>query len=227
MSKDTELLVFEGIDGSGKSTQAQLFKENISSLGYDAELFREPGGTETAEKIRGILLDPDLYIEDAAEFCLFWASRFDLMNKVTSSDLDIAIYDRGPLSTWAYQVNARFNGDEGMKTVYKSFASRLPPRQTYVFDVSLETSSARSEGDDRIEAENEAFYRDVINGYHNPPDTENITWFNGENTIGELEEAVIQHFLDQETMRVNREHPLQRRPIRDEPVTTLNAYTAS
>src|SRR5690606_41294199 len=71
-------ITFEGIDGSGKSTQAERLAARLRAAGRDVALFREPGGTALAERVRSILLDPTLPIGDLAELLLISAARAQL-----------------------------------------------------------------------------------------------------------------------------------------------------
>lgn len=71
------LITFEGIDGSGKSTQISLLKKYITNSGKDVEVLREPGGTDISELIRGMLLNPEIEIDPVTELLLF------LLTKIT------------------------------------------------------------------------------------------------------------------------------------------------
>ena len=73
------LITFEGIDGSGKSTQISLLKEKLIELGHRVEVFREPGGTDVSEMIRGMLLNPEIDIDPVTELLLFSSARSQLV----------------------------------------------------------------------------------------------------------------------------------------------------
>ena len=73
------LITFEGIDGSGKSTQISLLKEYISSTGKSVKVLREPGGTDISELIRGMLLNPEIEIDPVTELLLFSSARSQLI----------------------------------------------------------------------------------------------------------------------------------------------------
>ena len=97
----------EGVDGSGKSTQAQLLAE---ALGPETTLIREPGGTAAAERIRELLADPELEIDPFAELLLFSAARADLLERVVRPALEgggTVVADRFADSSVAYQGGAR------------------------------------------------------------------------------------------------------------------------
>jgi dTMP kinase len=97
----------EGVDGSGKSTQARLLAE---ALGPETLLIREPGGTDAAERIRGLLADPELALDPLAELLLFCAARADLTSRVIRPALEggkTVVSDRFADSSVAYQGAAR------------------------------------------------------------------------------------------------------------------------
>ena len=97
----------EGVDGSGKSTQAKLLAE---ALGPGTTLIREPGGTDAAERIRELLADPALALDPFAELLLFSAARADLLARVVRPALDAGgtvVADRFADSSVAYQGGAR------------------------------------------------------------------------------------------------------------------------
>lgn len=100
------LITFEGIDGSGKSTQALLLYKKLRSSGYDVLLTREPGGTDFAENIRKITLDTNININNTTLTFLFLAARNDHVVNVIKPALDsgkIVISDRFYDSTFVYQ----------------------------------------------------------------------------------------------------------------------------
>src|SRR5690554_846824 len=104
------LITFEGIDGSGKSTQIKLLKEKLVKLGFRTEVFREPGGTKVSELIRSILLNPDLDVDPVSELLLFSAARAQLTSERVKPLLKegvIVILDRFYDSTVSYQGYGR------------------------------------------------------------------------------------------------------------------------
>lgn len=187
------IIAFEGIDGSGKTTQVERFKDNVERRGYTTEVYSEPGGTTVANTVKDLVLDPEQDIDDDAEFALFWASHYDVFNTIMETDADLIILDRGPMSTWAYQVHGRHHGDKTMRSLYRSLAQRLPQYMTYYLDVSVKTGMRRNEPEDRIDAETKAFYDRVKTGYDNPPTT-NIRRFDGEQQADSLETSIIETF---------------------------------
>jgi dTMP kinase len=105
-----KLVVFEGSEGSGKSTQLRLLANRLSAAGIPVVPLREPGGTPVGDSIREILLDPQSEITGAAEALLFMASRAELIRREIEPALkrgDIVLMDRFFLSTYAYQIAGR------------------------------------------------------------------------------------------------------------------------
>ena len=102
------LITFEGIDGSGKSTQAKRLYEHLKSLGYKVSLYRDTGSTELAEKIRELILGFE--IDPTTELLLFECARSSLMWEKILPDLrdgKVVIVDRFIDSTMAYQGYGR------------------------------------------------------------------------------------------------------------------------
>ncbi len=155
----------EGIDGSGKSTQAKLLAE---SLGPETLLIREPGGTGAAERIRDLLADPTLKIDPFAELLLFSAARADLVARVirpaTERGLDI-VADRFADSSIAYQGGARGLGTSHVLSLTDTVIDGLWPDLTVLLRVDPETGLGRADGEDRLEAEGLELQRAVAEAY--------------------------------------------------------------
>ena len=111
MTSQGFFISFEGIDGSGKSTQTKILKESLEALGYDVILTREPGGSPGAEEIRALVLqgDPDRWSAQT-EILLFTAARRDHLERTIQPALDagkVVICDRFADSTRMYQGLSR------------------------------------------------------------------------------------------------------------------------
>ena len=136
----------EGIDGSGKSTQARLLAE---ALGPETVAIREPGGTEAAERIRELLADPDVALEPLAELMLFCAARADLTERVIRPALEDGrdiVSDRFSDSTVAYQGAARGLGVGEVISLCDTATDGLWPDLTLLLRVDPEVGLGRAGG---------------------------------------------------------------------------------
>lgn len=155
----------EGIDGSGKSTQAKLLAE---ALGPETLLIREPGGTEAAERIRGLLADPSFEIDSFAELLLFSAARADLVSRVIRPALEegkTVVADRFADSSVAYQGGARGLGTSHVLSLTDTVIDGLWPDLTLLLRIDPETGLGRADGDDRFESEGLELQRAVAEAY--------------------------------------------------------------
>ena len=149
---------FEGIDGSGKSTQARALADHLRRVGRDVILTREPGGSPGAEDIRALVLtgDPDRWSAET-EILLFTASRRDHLKKTIRPALakgQTVISDRFADSTRVYQGATR--GDlRGMVDQLHSLMIGVEPDLTFIIDMdpatALSRGLARQSGEDRFE----------------------------------------------------------------------------
>ncbi len=155
----------EGIDGSGKSTQARLL---AAALGPETLLIREPGGTEAAERIRELLADPVLELDPFAELLLFSAARADLVSRVIRPALEAGktvVADRFADSSVAYQGGARELGTSHVLSLTDDVIDGLWPDVTVLLRVDPETGLGRAEGEDRFESEGLDLQRAVAEAY--------------------------------------------------------------
>jgi dTMP kinase len=155
----------EGVDGSGKSTQAKLLAE---ALGSETLLIREPGGTGAAERIRELLADPGLEIDPFAELLLFSAARADLLSRVVRPALEagkVVVADRFADSSVAYQGGARGLGTSHVLSLTDTVIDGLWPDLTLLLKVDPEVGLGRAESDDRFEAEGLDLQRAVAEAY--------------------------------------------------------------
>src|SRR5262249_24162529 len=158
---------FEGVDGSGKSTQARRLAERLDRAGRDVVLTREPGGTPLGEAIRELLLRGEA-MAPWAEAALFAAARAELVDEVIAPALvrgAWVVCDRFVDSSLAYQGLARGLGvDEVLDLNLPGLAGRLPDR-TFVLLLDAEQAAARLGAPDRIEREGDAFRARVNDAY--------------------------------------------------------------
>lgn len=155
----------EGIDGSGKSTQARLLAE---ALGPETVLIREPGGTDAAERIRELLADPALELDPLAELLLFLAARADLTARVIRPALDAGrtvVSDRFADSSVAYQGAARGLGVGEVISLTDAATEGLWPDLTVLLRLDPEVGIQRADGSDRFESEGLELQRAVAEAY--------------------------------------------------------------
>lgn len=193
------LISFEGIDGSGKSTQATMFFHRLLKEGYNALLVREPGGTSISEKIRDMLLD--IRHQDMAsvtELLLYAASRAQLVEEKIRPNLEqgvIVICDRYIDSTLAYQGYGRGINLDFIRNLNALATSEIYPDLTFIVDVDLSVARARTEhkgNHDRLEAEKQPFKARVQEGYYNiaESDATRIRIVSGEQDIDKMNDRI-------------------------------------
>ena len=158
-------VTFEGIDRSGKTTQAKLL---IEALGEEAVGVREPGGTSAGERIRELLKDPAVDLSGESEALLFAAARAELVREVIRPALDkglVVVSDRFLDSSLAYQGAARGLGVDEVAAVNALATGGLQPDLTLLLDLDAEEAFARAGEEDRFEAEGAELQRRVAAAY--------------------------------------------------------------
>lgn len=161
-------MTFEGVDGSGKTTQARLLEEFLAGLGREVVATREPGGTELGERVRELLLDGPP-ISPWAEAALFAAARAEHAAEVIRPALERGadvVCDRFIDSSLAYQGIARDLGLDRVLELNVTVLGGLLPDRTFVLAVEATAATARREGEpDRIEQEGHGFQAEVGRAY--------------------------------------------------------------
>lgn len=161
-------ITFEGVEGSGKTTQAKALAEWLGQQGIPNVLVRDPGTTTVGEKIREILLNPDNSIHPKCEVILFMAARSQLVYEKILPALQekkIVISDRFFDSTYAYQICAR-KMHERLLTIFNRYASAgLKPDLTFLVDIDIADGQARGKGMDRMEKQEFSYHNNVRAGY--------------------------------------------------------------
>jgi dTMP kinase len=160
---------FEGLDGSGKSTQAQLLQEHLVSVGREVVLTREPGGTPLGEELRELVLRPGLEMTPWSEAALFTAARAELVERVIRPALERGadvICDRYLDSSLAYQGITRDLGMDRILELNLQATRGLLPDRTFLVLVDPVEAAQRSAGaPDRIEGEGAGFLNRVDDAY--------------------------------------------------------------
>ena len=166
-------ITFEGIDGSGKTTQIKLLADHLKKKGLDVVTTREPGGTVIGDAIRSILLDPlNKGMSVRAETLLFQASRAEIVEKIITPAIDkgrIVICDRFFDSTIAYQGIARGLGIQTLMDMSLWATCGLVPDITFLLAVDINACEKRMnailKAPDRIEFEETSFKEKIQAGY--------------------------------------------------------------
>ena len=191
-----KIIVLEGIDGSGKSTQAGLLCEYIKSTGREVLFTREPGGCPIAEKIRDIILDKsNAEMEPLTEAYLYAAARAQHVREVIAPALKggkIVVCDRFVHSSYAYQGYGRGMGVDVVKELNRLAVGDVKIDLVILFNLSVDTSSTRmSKTRDRLESEGDVFMRRVREGYLTLAD-ENFLLVNAGASVEEIHRAIVE-----------------------------------
>ena len=178
-----KFITFEGLDGTGKSTQLRKLAEALRAAGHKVVETREPGGTATGERIRRVLLDSATSgLSSNAEMALMFASRAQHIAEVIQPALDrgqIVLCDRFTDSTEAYQGSGRKLGTSAVLELHRVLCRNLQPDLTFLLDSnpthSLNRARRRNEAakksgrgrsdENRFEQETRAFFSRVREGY--------------------------------------------------------------
>ena len=168
-------ITFEGIDGSGKSTQLRLLANFLRAQGCDIVLTREPGGTPLGLRLRAALLDSHEQVDPLTELLVFAADRAQHVRRLLRPSLQagrIVLSDRYADATVAYQGAGRGFSPQLISQIVELATEGLKPDLTLLFDLPvdacLERTRRRTEGKhkgDRLDAENAAFHTRVRNEY--------------------------------------------------------------
>jgi dTMP kinase len=205
-----QFITFEGLDGSGKTTQIRKLAAWLDRRGHATLVTRQPGGTATGDRIREILLDArNAHLAPATEMALMFADRAQAIAEVIQPALDagkIVLCDRFTDSSEAYQGGGRELGSETILAMHRLVCGNLQPDLTILllpsFDASLhrarrrnhrnEAQGGKNEG--RFEAEQDAFFRRVWEKYHEiaARKPERVVLIEGDLGIDEVHEQIVE-----------------------------------
>ena len=165
------LIVFEGPEGAGKTTQLRLVAEWLSAQGRTVLAVREPGGTPLGDEIRRLLLDPESDVSARAEAMLFMASRAQLVERSIKPALargDTVLLDRFFLSTYAYQVAGRGLPHDDVSAANRLASAGVKPDLTILLALPAPVGLARATQRgpaDRMEQADNGFHERVASAF--------------------------------------------------------------
>lgn len=166
---DGLFITFEGVDGSGKTTQLEMCAKKLADEGYDVITTLEPGGAALGKKLREILLHYEGDVSSRAELFLYLADRAQHIDEIVKPAVKkgkIVLCDRHTDSTLAYQGHARGLDVERIKKLNLIATDFLKPDLTLVYDIDIESAQKRvGKEKDRLEAEGLEFHEKVRRGY--------------------------------------------------------------
>lgn len=199
-------VTFEGIDGCGKTTQLDLSKQYLTTLGYKVVKLREPGSTPVSEKIRKILLDKRSTLGDVTELLLYEAARAEMTREEIQPLLrsgHVVLCDRFYDSTTAYQGYGRGLDLKIVRQLHRVAVGDCEPDLTLLFDVTLPTAARRlGRLRDRLESQPAAFHRRVRRGFLEIASRESrrVKVIDGSKSVEQVFELVRRH-LDRKLSR--------------------------
>lgn len=159
------LITIEGIDGAGKSTLAAALLDALKARGLDVMLLREPGGVPAAERIRELVIDPDLHVTARTEALLYAAARAQLVEEAIEPLLREGkwlLLDRFIDSSLAYQGGGRELGIDSVRAINEFAIRTARPDRTLLLTVDADLGRSRSRSrarrPDRLEREQDDFF---------------------------------------------------------------------
>lgn len=203
-------ITFEGLDGSGKTTQIKRLSAWLQHRGLESIVTRQPGGTATGDRIRAILLDSrSTGLASMTEMALMFADRAQAIAEVIQPALEdgkIVVCDRFTDSTEAYQGGGRQLGSEIVLELHRVICGNLKPDVTILLLPSLSASLARArrrntreeaqtgKDENRFELEKDAFHRRVWEKYHEiaKREPDRVVLIEGDLNIDEIHERIVE-----------------------------------
>lgn len=199
------LITVEGLDGSGKTTLSLELVAALTDRGHDVRLLREPGGVEAAERIRGLVHDPELRLGARGEALLFAAARAQLVEEAVRPLLERGVWvvlDRFVDSSLAYQGAGRRLGMQEVAEINRFATQGLIPDRTLLLNVEPELGRARarsrSPSADRLEREDHDFFVRVAGAYAElaAADSKRIRSLDASRPPGQILEAALSELED-------------------------------
>ena len=180
-------ITFEGVEGSGKTTQVELLADRLQQAGHPVTMTREPGGTPISDRIRAVVLDQSrVEIHPHTEALLMCAARAQLVNELIQPSLargHVVICDRYSDSTFAYQGFARGQDLATLRALNDFATGGLVPHLTLLLDLPAEVGlqrrfrAARSgKPTNRMDLFDTTFHQEVAAGYHKLAQAEPGRW---------------------------------------------------
>lgn len=197
-----KFITVEGIDGCGKTTQAEFIIDGLVEAGLSAKLVREPGGDPISESIRKLLLHAEESMSDRAEALLMIASRAQLTDKVILPQIidgKWVVADRYADSTLAYQGGGRGLSVNSLDMINEFGTYTLKPDLTFFIDISVDIANSRMRVErDRIEKEGNDFQQRVRDQYLklSEKDSDRIVVINGDKSIDEIKADIWTHMKE-------------------------------
>ncbi|HUB51838.1 MAG TPA: dTMP kinase [Terracidiphilus sp.] len=203
-------ITLEGLDGSGKTTQIKRLGQWLASRGHTVTVTRQPGGTETGDRIRAVILDARSGpLAPMTEMALMFAARAQAIDEVIEPALtagNIVLCDRFTDSTEAYQGGGRKIGSETVLALHQLICGGLQPDLTLLllpsFEASLKRARRRNDrveaqtgmNEGRFEQEQNDFYRRVWQKYKEiaAREPDRVVLIEGDLTIDEVHEQIVE-----------------------------------
>lgn len=199
-----KFITFEGIDGSGKSTQLRMLASELRVRGLNVLTTMEPGGTPLGRRLRESFLETEETVAPLAELLLFAADRAQHVELLLKPSLDegkIVISDRYADATFAYQGAGRGFSETLVNQIIKIATNGLKPDLTLFFDVSIEKALMRTdlrneagEKKNRMDLETREFYNRVRDAYLKiaAKETKRFKVIDGNGSVGEVHKQVLE-----------------------------------
>ncbi len=194
-------ITFEGIDGCGKTTQISLLKQWLESENIIPLMTREPGGCDTAEQIRELVLSPETNVGSSGELLLYLAARAEHVRQTIRPALErkeFVVSDRFYDATFAYQGYGRGLDLNTMELVNKGATNGLVPDKTFLLDIDVLEGRKRvvsgRDALDRLEQNSLDFFERVRQGYLNLAESEpeRFVVLDGSGTIESIHEQICE-----------------------------------